>query len=263
VSGQEKQQIAGLVMNTATKRKPAASPANSRMAGHTQIVAILGSEILSGTRQPGSRLPSPEEMFSTFGVSRVVLREVTRTLAAKGMVKSKTKVGPLVQPSGNWNWLDPEVLTWRSNLGLDQGFLDHITQLRMAVEPAAAAQAARNRSEQDLAAMRGALKGMRTAGGDHDVYAQADLEFHVAIGAASGNPLFRSLTTSTRVALFKFLRAVVESVYSEEHTLTISHAKHAKVFEAIAAQDEDSARAAMIAILEHGHIHATSQIVGA
>ena len=40
-------------------------------------------------------------------------------------------------------------------------------------------------------------------------------------------------------------------------------AKHAKVFEAIAAQDEDGARAAMIAILEHGHIHATSQIVGA
>ena len=165
-----------------------------------------------------------------------------------------------MQPSGSWNWLDPEVLTWRSNLGLDQDFLDHITQLRLAVEPAAAAQAARNRSEQDLAVMRTALKGMRTAGGDHDVYAQADLELHVAIGAASGNPLFRSLTTATRVALFKFLRAVVESVHSEEHTLAISHAKHAKVVEAIAAQDEDAAREAMIAILEHGHVHASSQI---
>jgi DNA-binding FadR family transcriptional regulator len=247
-------------MNTAIKRKLATPATNSRMAGHTQIVQILGSEILSGARQPGSRLPSPEEMFSTFGVSRVVLREVTRTLAAKGMVKSKTKVGTLVQPPGSWNWLDPEVLTWRSNLGMDQGFLDHITQLRLAVEPAAAAQAARNRSEQDLATLRAALKVMRTAGGDQDVYAQADLEFHVAIGAASGNPLFRSLTAATRVALFKFLRAVVASVFSEEHTLAISHAKHAKVFEAISAQDEDGAREAMIAILEHGHTHASSQI---
>jgi DNA-binding FadR family transcriptional regulator len=71
-------------MSIATnKRRPTAQaslPSNTRMAGHTQIVAILGSEILSGARKPGSRLPSPEEMYSTFGVSRVVLREVTRTL---------------------------------------------------------------------------------------------------------------------------------------------------------------------------------------
>jgi DNA-binding FadR family transcriptional regulator len=233
------------------------------MAGHTQIVAILGSEILSGARQPGSRLPSPEEMFSTFGVSRVVLREVTRTLAAKGMVKSKTKVGTLVLNSNHWNWLDPEVLTWRSSLGLDQAFLDHITELRLAVEPAAAAQAARNRSDQDITAMRAALKAMRTAGEDHDAYTRADLEFHVAIGAASGNPLFRSLTSATKVALFEFLQTLVISVFTEEQTLTISHAKHARVFEAIAAQDEEGARLAMVQLLEHGHTHATSQIESA
>ena len=254
-------------MNRATTKhrptEPASSPSNARMAGHTQIVAILGSEILSGVRQPGSRLPSPEEMFSTFGVSRVVLREVTRTLAAKGMVKSKTKVGTLVLHSNHWNWLDPEVLTWRGSLGFDKAFLDHITQVRLAVEPASAAQAARNRTDQDIATMRAALKGMRTAGGDHDVYTQADLEFHVAIGAASGNPLFRSLTSATKVALFEFLRALVISVYTEEHTLAISHAKHASVFEAIVARDEDGARLAMIQLLEHGHAHATSQIESA
>jgi len=245
-----------------TKRRPivpASSPSNPRVAGHTQIVAILGSEILSGARRPGSRLPSPEEMFSTFGVSRVVLREVTRTLAAKGMVKSKTKVGTLVLNPSHWNWLDPEVLTWRSRLGLDKDFLDHITQLRLAVEPAAAAQAARNRTEPDLAAMRAALSGMHDRE-DYDSYAQADLEFHVAIGTASGNPLFRSLTSATRVALFEFLRVMVISVFNEEHTLAISYAKHAKVFEAIAAQEVDGARAAMIELLEHGRTHATSQI---
>lgn len=245
-----------------TKRRPTvpgSSPSNTRMAGHTQIVAILGSEILSGARQPGSRLPSPEEMFSTFGVSRVVLREVTRTLAAKGMVKSKTKVGTLVLNSSHWNWLDPEVLTWRSSLGLDKDFLDHVTQLRLAVEPAAAAQAARNRTEPHLAAIRTALSSMHDRE-DYDSYAQADLEFHVAIGTASGNPLFRSLTSATRVALFEFLRVMVISVFNEEHTLAISYTKHAKVFEAIAAQDVDGARTAMIQLLEHGHTHATSQI---
>ena len=71
----------------ARTEKPAAKhlePARLRGQGHADIVATLGSEILSGIRAPGSRLPSAEEMFVTFGVSRMVLREVTRTLAAKG-----------------------------------------------------------------------------------------------------------------------------------------------------------------------------------
>jgi DNA-binding FadR family transcriptional regulator len=62
------------------------------------------------------------------------------------------------------------------------------------------------------------------------------------------------------VALFEFLRVMVISVFNEEHTLAISYTKHAKVFEAIAAQEVDGARAAMIELLEHGRTHATSQI---
>ena len=76
------------------------------------------------------------------------------------MVKSKTKVGTLVLNSSHWNWLDPEVLTWRSRLGLDKDFLDHVTQLRLAVEPAAAAQAARNRTDAHLTTIRAALRDM-------------------------------------------------------------------------------------------------------
>ncbi|MEY4707933.1 MAG: hypothetical protein RJB58_1656 [Pseudomonadota bacterium] len=53
---------------------------------------------------------------------------------------------------------------------------------------------------------------------------------------------------------------MVISVFNEEHTLAISYTKHAKVFEAIAAQEVDGARAAMIELLEHGRTHATSQI---
>src|SRR4051812_43637612 len=110
----------------AAKRFEPTGP-GARSKGHADIVAVLGSEILSGIRKPGSRLPSAEEMFVSFGVSRVVLREVTRTLAAKGMVVSKSRVGTLVAPPSMWNWLDPDVLDWRSKVGLDQNFLTHIS----------------------------------------------------------------------------------------------------------------------------------------
>ena len=54
-----------------------------RRAGQGDIAAALGGEILSGARKPGERMPSDADMLKTFGVSRVVTREVIKTLAAK------------------------------------------------------------------------------------------------------------------------------------------------------------------------------------
>src|SRR5689334_3008565 len=77
---------------------------------HAALAATLGAEILCGRRKPGERLPSVEEMYDRYGVSRVVVREVVKTLTAKGLVTSKTKVGTIVREPASWNWLDAEVL---------------------------------------------------------------------------------------------------------------------------------------------------------
>ena len=113
-----------------------------RRAGQGDIAAALGGEILSGARKPGERMPSDADMLKTFGVSRVVTREVIKTLAAKGLVASRMKVGTVVLDPAHWNWLDADVLSWRANTGLDLDFLQHITDVRRAVEPTAAALAA-------------------------------------------------------------------------------------------------------------------------
>jgi DNA-binding FadR family transcriptional regulator len=131
-----------------TKTKAVNPPIRKTEQGrsHQAIVAALGSEILSGARKPGSRLPTAPEMFERFGVSRVVVREVIRTIAAKGMVTSKPRIGTIVSEPFNWSWLDPQVLEWRGNIGLDQAFLTQLTQIRLALEPAAASIAAENRT---------------------------------------------------------------------------------------------------------------------
>src|SRR6185437_8155949 len=104
------------------RKTPERLPAGSGWS-HTAIAAALGGEILSGARPPGSRLPSVEEMNARFGVSRVVVREVIKTLTAKGLVASRTRVGTVVRDPEAWNWLDAEVLEWRVQMGLDQNFL--------------------------------------------------------------------------------------------------------------------------------------------
>lgn len=220
----------------------------THFAGHDEIAAILGSEILSGARPPGSRMPGVEEMFERFGVSRVLMREVMKTLAAKGMIASKSRVGTHVLAASHWNWFDPEVLTWRVRLGMDRAFLDQLAEMRRAVEPAGAALAARNRTREHVAALRAALDAMAQAGGDRRAFAQADCDFHIAVSAASANPLFRSFAG--------VVETVLEASFSlsspDRAEVAATVARHAAIADAIEAGDGSAAAQAMLSVIDEG-----------
>jgi DNA-binding FadR family transcriptional regulator len=230
---------------------------NSDVTRHAAIAATLGGEILTGARAPGSRLPSVEEMYDLFGVSRVVVREVVKTLTAKGLVMSKTKVGTLVQDPSHWNWLDAEVLDWRVRMGMDRAFLEQITEVRLAVEPMAAALAARHRSRADLVRLRGCIEKMRAAEGDDRLFPEADLAYHLAIAQASGNPLVRSFGAVIKMALGGLIamsNASVKASTGKGHAGSTD--RHAAILTAIAARNEAAASAAMLRVIVRGRRHA-------
>ena len=241
-----------------------AKEANSRlrksMRGKSQleITATLGAEILSGERAPGTRLPSADEMYQTFGVSRVVVREVMRTLAAKGMITSKTRVGTKVTDPIHWNWLDPQILEWRAKIGLDQAFMTQLSQVRLALEPAAASLAAENRTEHDLVILRSAIKGMYGSGDDHQSFSKADRNFHDAVIAATHNPFFSAFNSATELALLRFLGVSSLSVTVNERTHIRSAGQHEKILEAIAARDPSSAAKAMTRVIKDGLKYASA-----
>jgi DNA-binding FadR family transcriptional regulator len=220
-----------------------------RIAGHNEIVAILGSEILSGARPPGSRMPSAAELYERFGVSRMLLREVAKTLAAKGMITAKSRVGTTVLPPEYWNWFDPDLLSWRIRLGLDAEFFGHLAEMRRGVEPAAAALAARRHTAAHVAQMREALAGMAEAGTDRRAFADADLRFHVAVASASGNPLVRSFANVVETALAASFSLSAPIQRSEMEKIV---ARHAAIADAIEAGDSGSAERAMLAVIEDG-----------
>jgi DNA-binding FadR family transcriptional regulator len=229
---------------------------------HAAIAAALGGEILSGMRAPGNRLPSVEEMHARFGISRVVVREVVKTLTAKGLVASKTKVGTIVLDPSHWNWLDAEVLEWRVQAGLDHAFLEQIVAVRLAIEPAAAALAARHRTAKALAQLRACVDAMRAVEGDNRRYAEADLAFHLALGQASGNPLVGSFGAVIKVALRGFMALSAASLKEVEKGHGGSTARHAVIVEAIGARDEEAARAAMLRVIAGGQKHAGRRLPG-
>jgi DNA-binding FadR family transcriptional regulator len=227
---------------------------SARLSNQDNIAAVLGAEILSGERKPGDRMPSDADMLKRFGVSRVVTREVIKTLAAKGMVVSKMKLGTIVLDPSHWNWLDPDVLSWRVSVGLDLEFMAQITAVRRAVEPAAAALAAANHSRADIARLREAVAAMAQAKNARRQFAEADLHFHMAVSAISRNPFFQSFTgvISTALSVVLAVNADADSPKMQARTV----AEHAAVVDEIEAGDGEAAAKAMLRIVDSGLAHA-------
>jgi GntR family transcriptional regulator, galactonate operon transcriptional repressor len=203
-----------------------------------QIAERLGREIVSGTISAGARLPVEAELCERFGVSRPVIREVTKTLASKGLIVSRPRVGTVVRARRHWNLLDPEVLDWLIHALPESRFLDLLFEVRIAIEPAAAALAAANATERDIAEIEEAYRQMTSAQTPEQLL-EPDIRFHQAIMDATHNELMSYIGNTLHAAL----AVSIELTSRHPDTYKLSLPRHEAVFKAIAARDAMAARA--------------------
>jgi DNA-binding FadR family transcriptional regulator len=223
-----------------------------------QMARALGMDILTGRYPSGAQLPGEAELLARFQVSRTVLREVLKTLTAKGFVVSRTRVGTTVLPSTQWSLFDADVLAWRLAIGLDAGFRRDLVEIRKAIEPQAAALAAHRRTRVQLRELRNCA--LQLAAGKHTrrSYAEADVALHLAVVAASGNSLMRSIASVIEAALMAAME--LSSAVDEPAVHAESVARHTAIVDAIEAGNSKAAAAAMLAVIETGALrveHAT------
>jgi len=218
---------------------------------HTsRVVDHLGLAIVSGQQPEGSLLPGDVELLERFGVSRTVLREALKTLAAKGMVQARARVGTRVRPRALWNLFDTEVLKWHAEVGLEPDFFVHLAEIRMVLEPEAAAYAALRSTPDDLREMSDWLERMGQKGIGREAFAQADLEFHLAVARAAHNPFFVSISTLIEVVLVAML--TISSPADVPDRLAASVVQHRRISKAIAERNPDEARRAMREVIQNG-----------
>jgi DNA-binding FadR family transcriptional regulator len=209
------------------------------------LAAVLGYEIIAGLYPPGSRLPTEARLLLRFGVSRPTLREAFRALEAKGLIVSRQKVGTSVRPKSDWHMLDADFLAWHMVAAPTEDFVNDVFQLRWIFEPQAAALAAEFRQPAALAIIEAAYADMeRYKSGDGDLIG-ADVRFHKAILAATGNGLLVGLGSLIEMALVGTFRMGWRSLAIKDHRLH----QHRKVMLAIAARDPKAAEAAMAELL--------------
>lgn len=210
---------------------------------HGQVVDELGARIVSGRLGRDASIDLGR-LEAELDVSRTMLREALKVLAAKGLIDARQKRGTYVLPREQWNLLDADVLRWQLSARPTGELLGSLAEVRAIVEPAGARLAAARRDDADVAALSEALAAM-TSESTVDIVA-ADLRFHRALLAASHNELLARMAAVTEAG--PATRGAL--VHGGDAPVECPVPAHRAVFDAVEAGDRDAAEQTMRALLD-------------
>ncbi len=221
-------------------------PRSPRRGLHREVVDAIGTTIVQGIRRPGDVLPNEAELSSELEVSRTVVREAIKVLAAKGLVEARPKTGTRVLPRTNWQLIDPDVLQWQFSGDVDAALWMEILEVRSIIEPAAAGLAAVRRTDDEARGIMDLLDRMDAAVEDSAAYIHADIEFHSAILRASHNELLGQMIATVHNALEATRRITVHVPGGRQREMP----NHRAVATAIVKGQRAKAVAAMTELVE-------------
>jgi GntR family transcriptional regulator, transcriptional repressor for pyruvate dehydrogenase complex len=200
--------------------------------------------VRTGAWPAGGEIPSERSLIDEFEVSRVPLREALSSLRALGILETRQGSGTRVRrvDVDTVARLLPLLVTLEGPRTFEQIF-----ELRLSIEPAAAAFAAQRHAEDDAVALRALVDRFRA---DLDAGLPAaietDLAFHIRIAEAARNPLFSVLMRT----LAELLRHVqLHSCKDDPARRRRAVDAHAAIADAILARDPERSRVEMEAHL--------------
>ncbi|MEY3665546.1 MAG: hypothetical protein RLZZ153_1728 [Pseudomonadota bacterium] len=202
----------------------------------------LAERIRSQALPPGSKLPTEQDIMQSHGVSRTVVREALSHLQAGGLVQTRHGIGtfvlsPVEAPAFR---VSPDRLgTLREVIGL--------LEFRISVETEAAALAAQRRLPSNMDEMRRSLNEFDEAVERGKDSVSADFQFHIEIARATQNHHFIDLMGSLGLTVIprRRLHDATGPEAEQQAYLRRVNLEHESIFNAIAAQDAEAARAAM------------------
>lgn len=211
---------------------------------HIRVADQIGIAIMRGDFPPGAVLPTEAQFCQTLGVSRTAVREAIRGLIAKGLVETRSKLGTRVRDPEVWNQMDPDVLKWRIHLTDTASYLAKMFQLRNAVEPVAAENAAIYGRPEDHDRLSTAFAMMEAAGNDNSAWVEADLAFHKAIYVATRNEFFWPIGQLFEIGLREMFTIAVQGQHR-----TRALREHQALRDAILRRDGTGAKKAAETLL--------------
>jgi DNA-binding FadR family transcriptional regulator len=221
----------------------AGAPSHDRaLSCHDQIARTLALQILDGSIRPGEKLPPEEALMSRFAVSRTALREALRTLAAKGFLRVRTRVGTTITDPTSWSYFDQELLSWILESKPRLPVQRHLDAVRNALEPAAASLAAIYRDQGDLQSLTVISADLGADDLAIETLMRTLMSLHIVIGRASQNPFLQSFSGAAAICLTR-------TAWSPSVDVALGRALGARLCTGIAKADAAAAAAAMARLL--------------
>jgi GntR family transcriptional repressor for pyruvate dehydrogenase complex len=209
---------------------------------YEQVADQLLDMINSGELKPGDRLPSEAELAADFGVSRTTVREAMRILATRNLIQTRKGM------AGGHFIVEPTVGSISEFLVANYGLLtaantvtlEHLLQVREMIEGPAAAIAARNRDDDDLAKLRTALSDDIDAISDVEALAKFR-NFHLYLLEATKNHLL----VVAAVPIFTVLQSTVVRRRPTKQVIAELERDHQNIYAAVEARDAAGAHRLM------------------
>lgn len=208
--------------------------AGSRDRLYQEVARELVRDLAAGRYPPGTRLPAERDLAQHFDVSRPTIREAIIALEVQGLVEVRVGSGAYVLR------VPGEADAAGFNLSAFE-----LTEARLLIEGEAAALAAVQVTDEDVAEIEALVHAIAEENLDPSGTERADRDFHLAIARATRNgaihdavrQLWKLREESPESALLhaKARHANIKPVVDE----------HAAILDALRKRDPHAARAAM------------------
>lgn len=227
-------------------------PTLPRQPGYVQVADHIRAAILDRSLSKGEALPPERSLAQQFGVSRTTVREALRHLEAQGLLAARSRTSPMHAAS-------PDVALTRFRealvhvVQLNQVSLAELVELRTAIESAALTRAAASPIPEHLDEARALLERMAAkdiSAADHQ---SADVDFHVALVAASGNRAFTAVMLAVKDSIRLHLGDTLTARRFAELRSRLL-AEHRALLRAV---ERGNAKSATARLLEHLEFYGT------
>jgi GntR family transcriptional regulator, transcriptional repressor for pyruvate dehydrogenase complex len=212
---------------------------------HQRVVLAL-EQLVFSELDPGSPLPSESELAEELRVSRLTVREAVKSLQARGLIAVRHGRRPVVKPLTATAIEDFFTASIRRE---PRNFLD-LLEARRALETHIASLAAARASRASIRAMADTLDAMRAAIDDEEAFNRADVRFHEALAAASGNQILIFLIEAMARPLNASRQLSRRGLLASGHNLGEVIDEHERIFHCVVGGDAAGAAQAMRAHLE-------------
>ena len=204
-----------------------------------EILDQIIDNIKEGTLKKGDALPAERNMAEALGVSRPVVREVLRTLAVLGIIKSVHGGANYVSEKLENSLIEPLSILLR----LNNSSVYHNQQLRSALEIEASRLAARNCTPVDAAELQLLLARLDAA--EEGVRGDLDRDLHIKIGKMAQNPMLFSVMSASAQLTENIITGIRSYMMQKQKSVSQMDEQHRKLVNAIVEHREEDAEICM------------------